>query len=204
MKFYFIDRGQTVPLFLTSHTKEDAVAERVRMSNTLDTKGILVEFTVTDPESFAYEVFALDCDMIEAMMMWYTEEENLSFGYFEQLETPPKFLGDGMKDIEVSRENAPRVREELECLLRAYDWNKEADDTHIKGDGICIGGDANIWICNGDYVMYSAEDTGAMVKLSNGEFVSIQKEYISIFSFDGEDYHDSFYLEKNKETADEK
>lgn len=81
-KFYFIDRKENGLLFLTSHTKEEAFSEIPSLSSILDTEGTLVEFTVTDIERFAFIVFSMDCTVSNAIEYWYTEKEDVDFGYF--------------------------------------------------------------------------------------------------------------------------
>lgn len=190
IKFYFIDRQEECPLFLNSHTVEEARAERRMMSSSFDTEGVLIEFGVRNADAFVYELYSMDCDIIEALQVWYTEKTELTFGYFEIVDYPT------MDGVDVTEETANDVRTELRKLLLIYEWTKEADDISVTSDGIYIGGNVRGWISYGSRVMYVGWRSGAMVKLTNGEFFSIQPEIISVYSFDDDEYKDSFYLDK--------
>lgn len=197
MNFYFIDRGQEVPLFLCSHTLDEARAEREQKSAMFDTVGTLVEFRIRDVESFVCELYSMDCDIIEAIQVWYTEKTELSFGGFDIVDYP------SMSNIIVTEKTASSVRKGIRRILYIYGWTKESEEVTVESDGIHIGGNVDGWISFGDKVMYLGFGSGAVIKMQNGEFFSIQSDTISVYSFDGDEYTDSFYLEKKEVYPDE-
>lgn len=99
---------------------------------------------------------------------------------------------------EITEENAEEVRETISSLLRSFGWTEEADDVVVLC-GIYIGGKVQNWIDFGDRILSLNEREGITIKrVKKDDIFSAWYNCISIFTFDGEEFTDSFTLEKTE------
>ena len=104
-----------------------------------------------------------------------------------------------MENEKITKENIEEVRKAVIDCLSSHGW-KEAETT-VFDDCFTIDiYDSSFAVEAGDFVMYLSNDiAGGMIAYNTGYFLSIQNEYISSFTFDGEEFIDGLTVYKEEE-----
>ena len=110
-----------------------------------------------------------------------------------------------MENEKITKENIEEVRKAVIDCLSSHGW-KEAE-TMVFDNCFTIdikntlsGVRASFGVEAGDFVMYLSNDiAGGMISCNSGYFLSIQNEYISSFTSDGEEFIDGLTVYKEEE-----
>lgn len=103
-----------------------------------------------------------------------------------------------MENKRITKENIEAVRKAVIECLSSHGW-KEAETTVFDNCFTIDVNDCSFAVETGDFVMYlSNGEAGGMIAYNTGYFLSIQNEYISSFSFDGEKFIDGLTVEREE------